>query len=143
MKTLRKLFSALTLLCCLFAFSSLAADIDRLQGTWTIKKKNAEGVEYKQEIEFKDSTFTFKVLSLEDKVVLYAKGKVSTDKAGNLKIIKFSDIYGGASAENLEPVYDDRAGVYRMGYNSFTIAMNFDGYRDEDPTVDVYKKVTK
>ncbi len=114
-----------------------------MQGLWSVTKKTDQGIEYKQEIEIKDSGFVFRVYGQDDKVAIYAKGKVETEKAGTLKVVKFTDIKAGSSADNIEPIYDNRTGVYRLGYNTFTVAMNFDGYRDEDPTVDVYKKVKK
>ena len=141
MTKLRQLLSALIIFICLSCLSAAGADIDRMQGKWNVKLKNDQGVEYNQEIEIKDSTFIFKVSGLDGTVAIYAKGDVATEKVGNLKVVKFTKIQAGSNATNLEPIYDDRTGVYRLGYNTFTVAMNFDGYRDEDPTLHVYKKL--
>ena len=141
MTKLRQLLSALIVFICLSCLSAAGADIDRMQGKWIVKKKNDQGVEYNQQIEIKDSSFVFTVMGLDGSVLMYAKGDVVTEKAGNLKVVKFAKIQAGSSASNLEPIYDDRTGIYRLGYNTFTVAMNFDGYRDEDPNIEVYKKL--
>ena len=57
--------------------------------------------------------------------------------------MKVTDIKGGASEADLSPVDDDRTLVYQLGYDSWTVASNFDKERDQAPSLDVYKKVAK
>lgn len=72
--------------------------------------------------------------------MIYATGEAKTEKAGDLRILKLTDIKAGESENNIADIYDDRTIVYRTGYRTLTLATNFESYRDEEPSLDVYKK---
>jgi len=131
------------LLCPLIAMllsTAQAADIDRLAGKWLAEKTNEDGQKFKQILEFKGNKFKFWVQSMDGNTFIYAEGNTKTEKVGDLRVLKFVDIKAGDSETNIEEIYDDRTVVYRLGYKTVTIAMNFESYRDEDPELDLYKK---
>ena len=139
MKTILK-YSILLTLTALFTFTGQAADLDRLAGKWAVEKTNDDGQKFKQIIEIKDAKFKFWMQTLEGQTFIYATGKASAEKVGDLRILKLTDIKAGESEDNIADIYDDRTIVYRIGYRTLTLATNFESYRDEEPALDVYKK---
>jgi alpha-tubulin suppressor-like RCC1 family protein len=113
-----------------------------LQGKWAMKKTSERWGEVTQTVEFKTDKFTFRVQNKAGDTLLYAKGAVKVEKLGPFKVVKLTDIEGGYSESNLSPTNDDRAIVYATGWNTLTLAGNFDQSRDgEEPEADTYKKV--
>jgi len=112
-----------------------------IQGKWTLKKNSDRWGEVTQTVEFKDTSFTYRVQSKQGDTILFAKGKVKLEKLGSFKVMKLTDIAGGYSEDSLEPTNDDRDIIYLTGWNSLTVAMNFDRDRmDEKAEVDTYTK---
>ena len=112
-----------------------------LQGKWTLKKNSDRWGEVTQTVEFKDAGFTYRVQSKQGDTLLFAKGKVKLEKVGSFKVMKLTDIVGGYSEDNLEPTNDDRDILYVTGWNSLTLALNFDRERnDEKAEADTYTK---
>ena len=112
-----------------------------IQGKWTLKKNSDRWGEVTQTVEFKDTSFTYRVQSKQGDTILFAKGKVKLEKLGSFKVMKLTDIAGGYSEDSLEPTNDDRDIIYLTGWNSLTVAMNFDRERsDEKAEVDTYSK---
>lgn len=121
--------------------TTLGQALTDLQGKWTVKKNSDRYGDVTQTLEVKDSAFTFRIQSKAGDTVLYAKGSVKVEKLGPFKCVKFVDIQGGYSESNLEAINDDRTGIYATGWNTLTLALNFDAYRDgEDPSADTYNK---
>lgn len=139
MKTILK-FSLLIAMAALFTLSGQAADLDRIAGKWAVEKTNEDGQKFKQILEFKGATFKFWMKTIEGDTFIYATGKASAEKVGDLRILKLTDIKAGESEDNIADIYDDRTIVYRLGYRTFTAATNFESYRDEEAALDVYKK---
>jgi hypothetical protein len=133
----------------LFSVLALAATNDALgqsfseiQGKWTLKKKSVRFGEATQTIEFKDQTFTYKVVSKEGNTLLFAKGNAKVEKLGPLSVIKLTDIEGGGSEADAKSVDDDRTIPYMTGEGTMTVAMNFDRRREgEEPESNTYTKV--
>jgi hypothetical protein len=120
----------------------LGQSFSEIQGKWTLKKNSSNWGEVTQHLELKDERFTYKVVSRSGETLLAAKGSVKVERLGPFKVMRLTDIQGGYSENALEPVYDDRAIVYTTGWNSLTVALNFDRARDgEDPEADTYRKV--
>ena len=112
-----------------------------IQGKWTLKKNSDRWGEVTQTVEFKDTSFTYRVQSKQGDTILFAKGKVKLEKLGSFKVMKLTDIAGGYSEDSLEPTNDDRDIIYLTGWNSLTVALNFDRERsDEKAEVDTYSK---
>jgi len=112
-----------------------------IQGKWTLKKNSDRWGEVTQTVEFKDATFTYRIQSKQGDTMLFAKGKVKLEKLGSFKVMKLTDIVGGYSEDNLESTNDDRDIIYLTGWNTLTVAMNFDRDRmDEKAEVDTYTK---
>jgi hypothetical protein len=122
---------------------ALAGDLEDLAGKWSAKKTNDVGQAYTQTVEITKDKFTFKILSAEGKVVLYAKGDIKVEKLGPFKSIKFSNIQAGDTADNLDPVNDDRVCIYTVGDGALKLASNFDKDRDNGAVLDVYSKAEK
>ena len=121
--------------------AALGQNISDLQGKWTLNKKSDRWGDVTQTMEIKDAAFTYRIKNKSGDTLLFAKGTVKVEKLGPFKCAKFSDIQGGYSEDALEAVNDDRVTIYSTGWNSLTVAMNFDAYRDgEDPSADTYSK---
>lgn len=133
---------ALTLLTStlLLSGSLLADDLQRLAGKWAVTKTSDDGQKYTQIIEIKNDKLTFKVLGEDKSLRLYAEGSIKLEKLGPFNVMKVSDIRGGPNENDLSPVDDDRTLIYQLGYDTWTIASNFDKQRDEKPSVDVYRR---
>lgn len=125
------------------ALSSFADDIDRLNGKWAAERKSPEGETYKLLVEFKSGKFKYRILDASGALRLYAEGTVKVEKQGVFQTLRFGDIKGGANESELSEVNDDRINLYQLGYDTLTMAGNFDRERDEPPRLDVYKKVTE
>jgi hypothetical protein len=124
----------------------LAADsaANELDGKWTLKRKSDDGAEVTHSLEFKGDQFTFKILNKEGSPVFFAKGKVATEKAGPLKIVRLSKIQWGSSESELESSDDERTYVYTMRYGTLIFASNFDKDRDnEEAKIEIYTKASK
>ncbi len=121
---------------------ALGDDLDLLAGKWSVKKTNENGQSYTQQIEIKKNKFTFKITDREGQDRLYAEGDVKLDKAGPLKVIVFSNIKGGQSASEAEPIDDTYTAVYKLdGESAWVLATNFDKDRErQKPTVETYHK---
>jgi hypothetical protein len=129
-------------LCAAFGTTAFAGDLEDLAGKWSVNKTNENGQAYTQVIEFKKDKFTFKIAG-GGKVFLYAQGDVKVDKLGPFNSIKFFNIKGGQSADDLQTVDDDRTIIYRLQDNKFTVANNFDKEREQGPATEVYTKTAK
>lgn len=122
---------------------AFAGDLESLSGKWSVKKTNDSGQSYIQTVSFKKDKFTFKITGSDDKTYLYAEGDVKVEKIGPFKSIKFSNIKAGKSADDLEPVEDDRNCIYKLEEGSFTLASNLDKDREKGPVLEVYTKADK
>lgn len=123
--------------------AAFADDLERLAGKWSVSKTNSEGRKYSQTIEITKNKLTFKVVGEDQAVRLYAEGTVKIEKLGPFSVMKVTDIKGGSSESDLTPVDDDRTLVYQLGYDTWTVASNFDKERDQPPSLDVYRKAAK
>lgn len=136
--------ATLSVLCLAVAGSALAVDspdLAALQGTWTTKKTNPEGVAYTQSIEFQKNKMTFKITAGDGAVRLMAKGDVKAEKLGPFNILKISDIEAGASASELQAINDDRISVYMLDDDKLVMASNFDKARNQQkPAADTYSR---
>ena len=142
-----KRFITLAVMAGLLTLSALTAfgdDLAKLEGKWSVKKTNDDGQTYTQVVEIKKDKFKFRIIGTGDQVVLYAEGTVKTETMGSFNVAKFTDIKAGGSEGDAQPINDDRSSVYMLGYNTWTLASNFDKDRDnQKPSVDVYSKATK
>jgi len=126
------------------ALAAETGDLDRVQGTWEVKKKNDAGEAYKQVLVIEKDKLTFKMVDSDDSVRLMAKGSIKLEKAGSISIMKIVNLEAGGSEGELSPIYDDRTVVYRVGFSTISVATNFDADRDDGgPALDTYRKVTK
>ena len=120
-----------------------ADDLATLAGKWSVNKTNEEG-KFTQQIEIKKDKFTFKIMSPEGEVRLYAEGDVKLDKAGPFKTVIFTNIKAGGSADDSSPIDDTFTSIYKIADDdTWLVVMNFDKERDEmqKPSLDVYHKV--
>lgn len=145
---MNKLFHLLMLAVAVGGFGSLplfAGDppsLDELQGRWTVHKTNQDGRRYSYNLEIKQSAFAFELRDGEGQVRLFAKGAVKTEKSGPFKMLSFTDVQAGRTADELAPVDDTRIAIYTVFGNKLHLVTNFDKDRDnETPTLDVYTRV--
>jgi hypothetical protein len=132
--------SALGLLGTQTAVGQTAAPSD-LEGKWTLKKSSERWGDVTQTVEFKNDGFTYRVQSKQGDTLLFAKGKVKVEKLGSFKLMKLTAIEGGYSETNLEATNDDRDILFMKGWNTLTLALNFDRERDGEQTeADTYTK---
>lgn len=127
----------------LAASSAVAGDLETLAGKWTVKKTNEEGQAITQTVEIKKNKLTFTISRADGKISLYATGDIKLEKLGPFNVMKITNLEAGASASELSSENDDRAVIYQLGDDTWTVAMNFDKERDEKPALDVYKKAAK
>jgi hypothetical protein len=133
------LFAALAVV----ASPARADDLDDLAGKWSVSKTK-DGNQFRQVIEIKKDKFVFHIIDSEKKDILYAEGKVKLDKAGPLKIIKFTEIQYGKSKDDLQALDDDRADVYTLRDGKLHLVSNFDKERDDqEPEMDTYTKAVE
>jgi hypothetical protein len=137
---LRNSATVLTLALGFLALPALADDLEKLNGKWSTKKKNEEGQAYTQTLEITKGKFKFQITA-EGSSKLYAEGDLKIEKHGAFSALKFSAIKGGGSpSDSLQDVDDDRVCVYSLGYDTLTVAMNFDKDREQGPQLDKYTK---
>ncbi len=143
MKTLTRL-TLLATLTAATAFASLADDAAKLEGKWTTKKTGPDGNPVTQVIEIKKNKFTFRVLRGTDDLVIYAEGTFKADMAGPFHVAHFTDIKGGASESDTNPIDDDHTSIYVLSDDTLTVAGNFDKEREnQKPSADVYTRSKK
>jgi hypothetical protein len=141
MKTMFKSGLILGLTCLALAATTAGADEwDKLNGKWTAKKSNDDGRSWTQVIEIDKGKFKFRILSSSGDLRLHAEGDVKQEKLGPFNVLKFYNIKGGESADTLEPVDDDRTVIYQLGYDTLTVAADFDKERETPPSADKYTK---
>ena len=120
-----------------------AQSASELNGKWSMKKKTDFG-EVTQQLEFKDESFTFRIINSEGNTAFFARGKVKLEKLGSFKAMKLSDIQWGESESDLQSSEDERNIIYSIRYSNLILAGNFDKERDnEEPSADSYSKVSK
>ena len=126
----------------LFALTTLADDLAKLEGKWSVNKTR-DGESYTQTVEVKKDTFKYKISRGTD-VAIYAEGKLKLEKSGPFNVVKFVDIKAGASESDTSPIDDDHVSIYALGDNTWTVAANFDKDRDsQKPSLDAYVKAAK
>ena len=143
-KTIMKRLITLAAITTLFALTTLADDLAKLEGKWSVKKTNGEGQAFTQVLEIKKDTFKFKILRGDNEIAIYAEGKLKLEKSGPFNVVKFTDIKAGASESDIQAIDDDRVSIYVLGDNTWTVAANFDKERDgQKPSLDAYTKAVK
>lgn len=137
--------TALAFLCWAAAFPLAAADnpsLDSLQGKWVTKKTSPEGQAYTQTIEIRKNKLTFQMANADGELRLFAKGQVKVEKLGPFNVLAVSDIQAGKSAEETNPVDDDRSSPFLIEDETLTLVSNVDKSRDDQkPALDVYTRV--
>ncbi|MBM3839005.1 MAG: hypothetical protein FJ398_13765 [Verrucomicrobia bacterium] len=125
-------------------FSLRSDDLSKLEGKWSVKKTNSEGLTFTQVLEIKKDKFKFRLVGADKQTHLYAEGDIKLSKLGPFSAIKFFNIKGGTSADQLDPVDDDRDIIYMLEDNVWTIAANFDKAHDgQKPSADAYTREGK
>ena len=127
----------------LLASSSFADDLERLEGKWTTEKKAPDGETIKVSIEISKGKFKYRISDISGGLKLYAEGSVKLEKQGLFNAVRFSNIKGGQNESDLSDVNDDRVNLYVLGYETLTMAGNFDREREQAPNLDVFKKAPK
>jgi hypothetical protein len=126
------------------ALAGFADDLAKLEGNGTAKKTGPDGNSYTQTIEVKKGKFQFRVLRGSDDLVIYAEGTLKTETSGPFSVAHFTDIKAGASESDTNPINDDRASVYLLSDDTWTVAQNFDKERDgQKPSAEVYTRTKK
>jgi hypothetical protein len=135
----------LTSLTALFLAGSLAKadDLERMAGKWSTSRTNEQGQAVTQTIEIKKDKLTFKIIGGDGVMRLFAAGDVKLEKCGVFNVIKVINIKAGETEADANPVDEDRTLIYQLGYDTWTIASNFDKEREQEPRIDVYKKAAK
>lgn len=124
------------------AFGADSAALEKLQGKWSGKRTAGDGQEVTQVLEIKGGKLTFQILNADKEVRLYATGNVKAEMQGPFRVLKITDIDGGRSANDTQPVNDDRSTVYWLSGDTLTLASNFDKEREnQGPRVEVYQRV--
>ncbi len=124
----------------LITLSATAGDLESLAGKWVADRKDDQGRALKQILEITASRFKFQLSREGSDRALYAEGEVKAESLGPFKAARFYNIRGGESADDLQPVDDERVVIYMLGYNELTTAVNFDKERQEPPMVTRYTK---
>jgi len=126
----------------LFSAANLHADdAELLTGKWLVKKVNDQGQNLTQTIEVKKDKFIFQILGADNQVVIYAEGDLKLEKLGPFNSAHFFHIKGGQSATDLQDVDQERFAIYTLEGDSWTVAANFEGDRQQKPSLDVYQRV--
>lgn len=124
---------------------SIAAEspaLTKLQGKWSGKRTTSDGQEATATLEIKGEKLTFEAFNADKGLRFMAKGTVKAEMLGPFHVMKITDIEGGRSASELEPVNDERAMVYLLKDDTLTLASNFDKDREnEKPRVEIYQRV--
>ena len=125
-------------------FAVWADDLARLEGKWSTKKTGPDGQSYTQLIEIKKGKFQFRILRGTDELALYAEGDFKTEASGPFSVARFSDIKGGSSESDTQPINDDRVSIYVVDGDTWTVVTNFDKEREgQKPSLDIYTKAKK
>ena len=125
----------------LTAGSLQAAEIDAIVGKWSADRE-INGQKVRFVLQIRTNAFEFEIQDTSGVPQFFAKGKARAEKAGAVRTLTLTDIEGGQDKNDLQSVGDDRTLVYITGYQTLTVASNFDRERDNDPaTVTVYRKV--
>jgi hypothetical protein len=120
-----------------------APGLEPLQGKWSVTKTNREGAAYTQALEIKQDQFILRITDADGQPRLYAKGKVKAERLGAFSTLSFSEIAGGRSADDLQPVDERRAVVYLLRNGKLYVAAGFDEDRqNERPSMDIYLRPT-
>jgi len=136
------LFLSLAVGVSLFTFTATADDSDALMGKWSVKKTTDQGQSITQMLTIKKGKSVFQILGAEDRVVLYAEGDLKVEKFGPFNAVRFANIRGGNSADNLQDVEDEYVSIYRLEGDTLMLATAFDKDRDQmQPSVDAYHRV--
>jgi hypothetical protein len=124
------------------AFGADSAALEKLQGKWSGKRTAGDGQEVTQVLEIKGGKLTFQILNADKEIRLYATGNVKAEMQGPFRVLKITDIDGGRSANDTQPVNDDRSTVYWLSGDTLTLASNFDKEREnQGPRLEVYQRV--
>jgi hypothetical protein len=127
----------------LFSLVAAAADdSDALIGKWSVKKVNEDGQKITQTITIKKGKMVFQRLGADGQIMLYAEGDTKLDKIGPFNALRFVNVRGGMSADNLQDVDDEFVSIYRLDGDNLMVASFFDKERDQmPPTMDTYQRV--
>lgn len=121
------------------ALSTLASDIDALQGKWKLTKSGENGA-ITQLLEFKRDKWTFKRIS-EDGNGFVAEGDVEVKNTGAFQTIHIHTTKYGDTETNMEDADDERDFVFSVQDGKLYIATNLDLEREnEKPALDVYSR---
>jgi len=135
-----KRFFAVATILAWFTFSTLADDLAKLEGKWSLKKTNSDGQSITQTLEVKTNTFKFKI-SHGDQTSIYAEGQLKLEKSGPFNVVKFTNIKAGSSESDIDEINDDHVSIYVLDDEAWTVAANFDKDRDDQkPSLDRYTK---
>ena len=142
-----KRISRSLILASVLALSTLAAfadDLAKIEGKWSVKKKNEDGQAFTQVLEINKDKFKFAMVGGENQTFLYAEGDLKLVKYGPFSAVKFVNIKAGASADQTESIDDDHEAIYWLEGDTWTLATNFDRSRDnQKPTADPYVRAKK
>jgi hypothetical protein len=131
-------------LCFSAAASVTAADspgLDALQGTWSTKRTNQEGVVISQTLEFKQDRMTFKMTGPDGELRFFAKGVTAVQKLGPFQTLRMTGLQAGRSEDSAESVEDERTSVFVLDGDTLTLASNFDKARSgQPPRADTYSR---
>jgi hypothetical protein len=132
--------TAVTLVSNSFAAESPA--LAKLQGKWSGKRTTTDGQEAAATIEIKGEKLTFQAFGADKELRFMAKADVKAEMHGPFHVMKITNIEGGRSVGDLEPVNDDRSTIYILKDDTLTLASNFDKEREnEKPRLEVYRRV--
>ena len=116
-----------------------AADLEPLQGRWTIARTNQEGQVYSQVIGIEKDQLTFQIVGADSKVRFFSKGTVKATKVAPFDVLTITDMRAGRSEDDMQPVNDTRAMVYTLRDGNLFLASNFDRVREsEKPGAEIY-----
>jgi hypothetical protein len=124
------------------ALSAESPMLAKLQGKWSGKRTASDGQEVTQTIEIKGDKLVFQLFNADKELRFVAKGSVKAEMLGPFSVLKITDIQAGRSADETEPVNDDRTTVYLLSGQTLTLASNFDKERENQrPSADRYERV--
>jgi hypothetical protein len=123
------------------SISGFADDLEKLAGSWSTKKTNDQGQAFTQVLEIKKDKLVFKILGGGEQLFLYAEGTVKLEKFGPFNGIRVTNVKGGISESDLQPVEEDFVSIYHLDSDTLRMAANFDKERDQKPSLDVYQRV--
>jgi hypothetical protein len=131
---------AVTVACAVAVAAADPIPVSKLAGKWSSTGTGPDGRKATQILEFSGDKLKYQLLDEDKQPRIHATGQVTTESAGPLNILKVTDIRGGESPDNLDPVNDDHTSVFVLDGETLTLASNFDKERDNQvPRVDVYR----